>query len=199
MKKLFLLFLFPILIMISLVAMNHSGEINPDQTWYSADNPHIITGNIIIRNGYTLTIESGCNIKFDGNYQITIYGSLLANGTESNHIIFTSNQPTPAPGNWKCIYFDQVTSNSELNYCDISYGGSSDGNIYLHETYSRVSISHCTSTYSASDGLHMNHQCFDTISNSTFSHNNGAGIYVTYASNPTITNCIIKFAWIWCK
>lgn len=43
-------------------AVNHSGNINT-QTWYAAENPHIIIGNVTVVNGDTLTIEAGCDAQ----------------------------------------------------------------------------------------------------------------------------------------
>lgn len=84
--------------------LNHSGNIGINQTWYAADNPHIITGNIQVHNNATLTIEAGCQVRFYPG--TTLYfgsssgAALKAVGTSVNPITFTSNAATPAPGDW---------------------------------------------------------------------------------------------------
>lgn len=86
---------------------------------WSNSNTYIVTGNLIIPSGQTLTIQPGTNIRFNGNYSITADGSLIANGTQLNPILFTSNLPTPGPGNW-----NQITVNghgSVFNYCVLEY------------------------------------------------------------------------------
>lgn len=77
-----------------------SGTIAENTTWTLAGSPYIVTGNITVNNGVTLTIEPGVEVKFDGVYSFNIYGSIVADGTSSNKIIFTSNNATPSPGDW---------------------------------------------------------------------------------------------------
>ncbi|MBU4256113.1 MAG: hypothetical protein KKB04_02505, partial [Candidatus Thermoplasmatota archaeon] len=77
-----------------------SGYISTDTTWTLANSPYIITGNVMIDNNATLTIEPGVVIKFNGSYGIAVDGYLKCNGTAANPIIFTSNKTTPAKGDW---------------------------------------------------------------------------------------------------
>lgn len=53
-----------------------------------ADNPHLITCDIVVPTGETLTIYPGVEILFMGNRSITANGSLSADG-ESGSIIFS--------------------------------------------------------------------------------------------------------------
>ena len=52
------------------------------------DTTYIVQSNIHVNNGDTLTIAPGATIKFDGNYVFEVRGSLFANGTETDSIIF---------------------------------------------------------------------------------------------------------------
>ena len=52
-----------------------SGSITSDTTWYLMNTPYIVTGDVIVDNGTTLTIEADVTVKFDGLY------SLIVNGT----------------------------------------------------------------------------------------------------------------------
>ncbi|KKO20388.1 MAG: hypothetical protein L3J18_14640 [Candidatus Brocadia sp.] len=81
----------------------HSGTISTNQTWHASDNPHVVTGNVLVEGAglVTLTIEPGCMVKFNpatglsvGRYG-TNTGALNAQGTEGNPIIFTSNAASP--------------------------------------------------------------------------------------------------------
>lgn len=96
--------------------INVSGSISGN--WMNTDT-YIVTGNITVPSGQTLTIQPGTNIKFNGYYSITVDGSLIANGTPLNTILFTSNLPSPAPGSWNRI---TVNGNSSVfNNCILEY------------------------------------------------------------------------------
>jgi len=119
----------------------HSGDITSDETWYAAGNPHIVSGDVKVINTVLLTIEAGCQVKFDGDYHLMVDGTLVADGTETDHIAFTSNQSTPANGDWEYIIFNVADGSNLLDYCDISYGGSLAGNgsVYF---YNQVACCH---------------------------------------------------------
>ncbi len=65
-----------------------SGTINTDSTWSASDSPIILTGNVIVDAGATLTIAPGTEVHFTQRgtggttliYSLTIDGTLLATG-----------------------------------------------------------------------------------------------------------------------
>lgn len=137
--------------------VNISGNVSGNWT---NNNTYIVNGNINIPSGQTLTIQPGTNIRFNGNYSITADGSLIANGTQLNPILFTSNLPTPGPGNW-----NQITVNgngSVFNYCILDY---------------------CTS------GLNISN-CSPIVTNSEFRNFNGTAIFATNCSSIISKNWI---------
>ena len=134
------------------LAENHSGTIGTE-TWTFVNSPHIITGDVTVSDGHTLTIEAGCEVKFDGNYYLLISGRLIADGDSSNHITFTSNQSVPGPGDWYYIGTWSSDPGTLLDYCDISYGGSSGSMIAGGFHGGNVTISNCTIEYSANRGI----------------------------------------------
>jgi hypothetical protein len=163
MKKLFLLSLFSLLIGAYSFALNHSGTISSNEAWFSSDNPHIITGNLIVGSGATLLIQPGCEIYFNGNYRFEVKGTLVANGTEVNPIIFTSNQAVPAKGDWRFIYFDGPGAGSIMNYCEVSYGGSvaTRGMINFRNASNGLIISNTVLSNSASYGFEYRNNAAD--------------------------------------
>jgi len=74
-------------------------EITTNTTWTS-DKVYTISNKVIVKNGVTLTIEPGTVIRgskngtvFAGMLIIAQGGKLIANGTKTNPIIFTSGKP----------------------------------------------------------------------------------------------------------
>lgn len=82
-----------------------TGRITSDTTLRKA-NTYILSGLVYIANNATLTIEPGTVIE--GNYQganvaalvIARGAKIVANGTQSEPIVFTSNSPVPRSGDW---------------------------------------------------------------------------------------------------
>ena len=68
MKKIYLLlaFILATLLPENSYATDHSGIIASNQTWTKGNNPHIITGSVVVNAGVTLTISPGCIVKFKG-------------------------------------------------------------------------------------------------------------------------------------
>ncbi len=81
-------------------ATNVSGLITQDTTWSKANSPYIVVQSIRVEDGVTLTIEPGVEVRFAGNYFLEIDGTLVALGTASAPILFTSGDGSPAPGDW---------------------------------------------------------------------------------------------------
>jgi hypothetical protein len=105
----------------------HHGYVDTSETWRAAGNPHICDADVEFRRGARLTIEPGCIIRFD-DYSLRIgtqdSASLVAVGTVSAPILFTSNKPVPAPGDWVGLNFGAyVQAGTRLQYCTIEYAG----------------------------------------------------------------------------
>jgi len=85
-----------------------SGRINADTAFRKA-NTYILKGLVYIVGNHTLTIEPGTVIKgsFSGSdvaaLIITRGSKLMAAGTETEPIIFTSSSPNPQSGDWAGI------------------------------------------------------------------------------------------------
>ena len=181
-----------ILLSFPISALDHSGTISVDETWYVGGSPHHITGDLTVANGITLTIQAGCTVKFNDNFQLQIQGTLIADGTSGSHITFTSNQGTPAAGDWQYIYFYGADAGCILDYCDISYGGSTDGNIRFYNSYGNVSITNCEIEHSGTAGFYITNNSYPSISDCLIQNNTNHGIYCPSSSAyPYITDCSI--------
>ena len=115
MNRLFTIILF--LITYSVFAQtNVTG--NQSGTWNTSGSPYIVTGNITVPSGEILTVEPGVTINFQGHYQFKINGKLIAEGTESDSIIFTAENTNTGWGGIR-VNSSQV---SLFKYCKIEYG-----------------------------------------------------------------------------
>jgi len=143
----------------------HEGTISADETWYAADNPHIVIGDIDVEA--ILTLEPGVLVKFNAGTYLWVGdnnpGALSANGTTDSVITFTSNVSTAGPGDWNGIFFDEYTINAttKLNNCVIEYGGGNDyGNICCYDA--SPTITNCTIRHSSTYGVYCDWQGYFT-------------------------------------
>jgi hypothetical protein len=123
MKKLFLLFLFAFCILqFAFPQTNVSGGIYANTTWTLANSPYIVVDTVVVFPGVTLTIEPGVVVKFENNKYLEIrQATLIANGTVTDSITFTSNSLTPTPGIWNNISLNNSPSHAYYNYCNVKY------------------------------------------------------------------------------
>lgn len=97
-----------------------------------------------VNSGRTLVIEPGVRIKFQqiptNDWQaLTVHGTLIAEGTPANPIVFTSWRDStvggkttaltdfgvPAPGDWHYVWFRNGSGASRIRYCEFKFGGRS--------------------------------------------------------------------------
>jgi len=72
-----------------------------DLHWIASEGVVIVAGNILIESGSTLTIDEGVEIRFAGNYYISVEGTISANGSANLPIIFTTTDDYN--GSWSGI------------------------------------------------------------------------------------------------
>ncbi|MEZ5082784.1 MAG: right-handed parallel beta-helix repeat-containing protein [Bacteroidales bacterium] len=155
MKRLYLFSAFLLIGLLTFAQTNHSGTISSNEAWFMADTPHIITGNLTIADGITLLIQPGCEIYINSNRRMVVNGVLSANGTIADPIVFTSSNILPSSGDWRYIYFNGADAGSIMNYCEVSYGGSSNAMVMIRNSGSNVIVMNSTFSYSAGYGLRL--------------------------------------------
>ena len=120
--------------------IERGGEISSSEHW-QANAIHHVTDSIVVNKGATLTIEEGAIVKFSDDQRLDVYGLLIAEGSESSPIIFTSirddsggdtNNDGVSQGereDWQGIFlYDNETEvGSTLTYTDIRYAGKNQG------------------------------------------------------------------------
>jgi len=68
-----------------------SGIISTYTTWTETNSPYTLTGNLLVSNNVTLTIQPGVTVNI-GNYYIMVNGTLNSIGDSSNPISFHGGQ-----------------------------------------------------------------------------------------------------------
>jgi hypothetical protein len=106
-------------------------------TWYAANSPYYVTGNITIPASDTLIIEPGVLVDFLGGYSFTVNGVLAALGTASDSIHFFSEDTLAG---WSRIICGEYCDSLQLSYCTVSYA---DCGIEAYPFLTNVPISHC--------------------------------------------------------
>ncbi|MEM2994931.1 MAG: right-handed parallel beta-helix repeat-containing protein [Candidatus Bathyarchaeia archaeon] len=97
------------------------GSIVQDTVWTLVDSPFVVSGDLTILEGATLTIEPGVEVRFGGSFSITVEGRLIAEGLKDKPIKFASNKLQREAGSWVTIKFNSA-QHSSLLFCIVEYG-----------------------------------------------------------------------------
>jgi len=119
------------------------GNIISDTIWTKANSPYIVTSTVQVLEGVKLVIEPGVVVKFNSGTGLSIGGELNATGTADEMIKLTSNQTTPAPGDWYGLKFidssvdaqydanNNYINGSIVKFTSIKFGGKQfSGSLY---------------------------------------------------------------------
>ncbi len=167
-----------ILIGIKVNAATLNGVIT-DDTLKVANSPFIVTGNISVPSGQTLTINSGVILKFNDGLNFTINGTLNAAGTAADSIRFTSNNSSPNTGDWNGIIFSNSSAGS-IKYAIVEFA--SQG---ITSSTSSPTISHSNLKFN-NNGIDCLNSSTALIESNKF-QNNGNTAIRSNNSTPTIS------------
>jgi hypothetical protein len=184
MKHIFLLliglYLFnPEAVSITYADTSHCGNLATDEIWASADNVHIVTCDVTVPNGLSLTITEGTIVKFALGAEIYVDGTLEILGSANDPVYLTSlrddtiggdtngdgGATVPVWTDWRGIEFRAGSDdiNSVIQHAISRYSGRDN----------RANITLVSSS--------------PTITDSIFSDSHMA-IYADLASTPVLTN-----------
>lgn len=90
------------------------------QTLTNHGYPYLVTGGALNVNCTNMVLEPGTVIYLENERSIDVYGTLTANGTEAQPIIFSRMPGTS--GYWQTIHL-RNNSNTTFRHCQFSYGG----------------------------------------------------------------------------
>lgn len=167
------------------------GVILEDMTLYP-DKHYIVTKNIGIPQGVTLTISPGTRLEFNTNCYIQSNGKLVADGTPENPIVLTSRA---GQGLWSGILSHSKTNNyspipgDSISYCVINNTSTSNAIKYLYMKNCIVSSTtgHPFDFKNASGGEYNNYQnsiiratLADYLTPQSYCHNNFVNFYISH-------------------
>ncbi len=161
-------------------------EGNVSGTWSPSGNPYVVIGSCTVQNGTTLTINPGVRVLFDGTFYIRSYGTLIAEGTRTDSILFTSNEMIPSVGDWRHIRLTgSGSSNSRFKFCEISFA---EDCIWAEDT--QVDIQKCFLHHSET-GINIDNTTAN-IQRCTIDDNQDQGVSASNCPNVTIEHCNIR-------
>ncbi len=108
------------------------GEITGHQSWNKTGNPHIVTGDITIPKGSSLTVGPGVEIRFKRDIndrhglnffdlEVLVEGELIVNGAENDTVVFTSDSESPRWTDWQGLVIRGPDARAELNVTRVEY------------------------------------------------------------------------------
>jgi hypothetical protein len=166
-----------------------NGAVTEGGTWPNPGVPYVISTNLVIgdnANNPVVTVTPGTIFKMFPDVEFYVgygnAGGLIADGT-LGQIVFTSNVPSPSPGDWTALEFYDNTINNQtkLINCKVEYAGSANNG-------ANVLFRNCTPTVtgdSIGHSLHYGIALWGTeypdstalLTNNTFYNNADGAIY----------------------
>ncbi len=150
---------------------------------------YIVVDSLEVANTDTLVIEPGVVMLFYQDIPLDVYGLLIAEGTETDSIIFTRFENSVT---WGGINFFDSSDSSSLSYCIIEFSNSSG--IFCFDTDITITNSSITNNNSGGSGGGIYMQSSNPILRNVVVANNtagnGGGIWYFYSFG-TMTNMII--------
>jgi hypothetical protein len=121
------------------VSPTYVGEnVTEDATWTAEDGPYVVTTDVTVADGATLTDEAGTTVYVGEDVAVTVAGSLVTQGTADQPVAFTTQQPNPAPGDWETLrYVGDGDSRIRLANTTVEYAQTA---ISVESTSGRVAV-----------------------------------------------------------
>ena len=95
-----------------------AGPIETDSIWYAGASPYVISETITVKDGATLVIEAGTEVRAKGGGGLIVEGVLSAQGEEDHLIVFDA--AAEANASWGGITFSNVHENGNvLKFCRV--------------------------------------------------------------------------------
>jgi hypothetical protein len=116
-----------------------AGTLPANTTLDAARSPWLVTGDVVVPAGRTLTIEPGVTVYFAAGAGIDVAGRLVAEGNAAKRILMTRQGTT---GTWDGLQFNSTQQDNRLAFVDMSFGDGRNHTIGLNT--SRLTVDHAT-------------------------------------------------------
>jgi RHS repeat-associated protein len=181
-----------------------NGSLTVNSTWTNPAIVYQLSGDLTVPQGITLTVGAGQVVKANGK-SLIVNGTMTAQGTAAQPIIFTSFQDDSAGGNtdndgtgtssggkgdWDKLEFSSGGAGA-LNFVQVRYAGGGDQLGALVDNGGALSFTNGTisNSYNA-PGLRIAN-ANPTVTGDTFQNNNSQAIGMDLSSNPTISGITV--------
>jgi parallel beta-helix repeat protein len=150
--------------------------------WNVAGSPYIVSNNIDIVSGASLTIQPGVQVVFEGNYALQVDGTLQVLGSSNQPVVFTSGKSVPQRGDWTGLVFTGLSTN---NPCVLSNAVVQYAQVGVKCTATSPELVNSTIQYCSQQGIYLT-QSSPLIQGCTIQQNSSYGIYCSDTSSPQI-------------
>jgi len=165
--------------------------------WTTAGSPYVVSGDVTVPAGQTLTIDPGVVVKFRyGTNDLIVNGTLTADGSPAARILFTSERDDTAGGDtdgaggapyagiWGCLRFTATSTGSLLDNVEVRYPGwDSNGGIWVQG--GQLTLTNSLVTTAGGNGLRIENSN-PVLTGNTYTNNTWAAVAMNLNSNPDI-------------
>ncbi len=114
----------------------HANAVAPNEIWTAEGSPHILTNNVTVPAGVTLTVAPCAELRIRAGVNLTVLGTLFAHGTPLRRItIHRDDAAQPFAYIWV-----RSPGFADLAFTDISGGGSADAALLLEGVDSPLAL-----------------------------------------------------------
>ena len=119
----------------------YDSSLSEDQTWttLNSDASYVMVGNVTLNA--ELTISAGARLEFEEDVWMSVAsgGALIASGTQTDKIVFTSTNPDAAQY-WGGIVVKSSSNKNSLDHVVISYGGGFSNLLYSLSSWRQANL-----------------------------------------------------------
>ncbi|RJP74287.1 MAG: hypothetical protein C4532_02920 [Candidatus Abyssobacteria bacterium SURF_17] len=95
----------------ALAAATIDKNISKNAVWKATRSPYIVSENIVVEEGVTLTIQEGVRVELAPEKSIEVRGKLMAIGSEEKPIVMTAHSAKP----WGNLYFTDFSADASFS------------------------------------------------------------------------------------